>query len=252
MGRMPFKRTAMRRSRPRFRKLGRMRAVVRQVLSNPRTGGFLGQELKFYDTSLVAAALTAPADASGGEHDPSATIVLNSVVQGDGEQQRDGRRITMKSLYIFGFVNVPVQTGQSAADSGALIYIAIVLDTQTNGATITSKNVYTNKSANATLAANPMRNLQFSTRFKVLAKKTMAIGNMNMTNDTGATGGVIQSGSQRAFKFWVPLRNLKVLYTGTTETVANIADNSLHLIAYTSGTALAPTITYNARLRFMG
>lgn len=217
-----------------------------------RTGGFLGQELKFYDTSLSNATISAPTDASGGELDPSATVVFNSVDQGDGEQQRDGRRITMKSLYINGTITVGAQSGQSAADEPAHIYLAVVLDTQTNGATIVSEEVFENQSGVAGLASSPMRNLQYVDRFKVLGSKKLTLQSPNMANDTGATGGVIQAGIMRPFKFYVNLKDVVVTYKGTTASVANITDNSIHLIGYTSNTTLAPKMNYNARLRFMG
>ncbi len=50
---------------------------------NIRTAGFTGIELKFYDTFLIAGSLTSPTDATGGEHNPSATISLNTVTQDD-------------------------------------------------------------------------------------------------------------------------------------------------------------------------
>ncbi len=219
---------------------------------NRRTGGFLGQELKFYDTKLVSAALTTNTDASGGEHDPSATIVLNSTTQGDGEQQRDGRKMTMKSLYLSGNCVVPGKATESTADAGCIIYIAVVLDTQTNGATIVSEQVFKNVGGNVALGANPMRNLEFSTRYRVLATKHFTMQNPAIANDTGATGGIIQQGLVKRWKMFIKLKDLGVTFNGTTETVANITDNSLHLIAFTSSTSLAPVISYSSRLRFMG
>ncbi len=216
---------------------------------NYRQGGFLGQELKFYDTALIGSALTAPTDSSSGEHDPSATIVLNSVVQGDGESQRDGRRITMKSIFVRGQVIVPVQTNQTGSDPATTIFIALVLDTQTNGATIASENVFDNQSQDALLAASGMRNLQFSTRFRVLKSLRFTLQNPNLSWD--GTNMEVQ-GIQRPFQLGANLGNLGVVYNGTTESVANITDNSLHIIAYCNSTTLAPTINYNARLRFMG
>ncbi len=158
----------------------------------------------------------------------------------------------MRSLFINGLISIATQATQSTADAGSTIFIAVVLDTQTNGATINSEDVYTNQGANALLAGSPMRNLQFSTRFRVLAKKIINIPQIGITNDTGATGGVIQAGLQRQFSFFINLKGMNVLFKGTTETVANIVDNSLHIIAFTSGIALAPTISYNSRLRFVG
>lgn len=242
----------MRRARV-YRKQSRLVAIGARRIAprfrNLRTGGFLGQELKFYDTKLVGAALTAPTDSAGGEHDPSATIVLNSVTQGDGEQQRDGRKMTMKSIYISGVVKCVPQANQTVTDAASMVFLALVLDMQTNGATITSENVFTNKSADAILAASPMRNLEFNTRYRVLKTIRMVLQNPNISYDGT---NMEQQGLNRPFKMYVPLNDLGVTFNGTTETVANITDNSLHLIAYTNSVALAPNLNYNARLRFMG
>ncbi len=230
----------------------RPRRFTQRSISNARIGGFLGIEVKFYDQKLVNGALVAPTDAAGGEVDPSATVLMNTVVQGDGESQRDGRKITMKSIYVEGVVSIATQTGQSGADSAVTIFIALVMDQQTNGATITSENVYTNPGANAKLAAGPFRNLQFTKRFKVLGTRKFTMQQVSMTNDTGSTGGVIVSGITKRFKFFKHLGNSTVTYTASTETVANIVDNSLHLIAYCSSTSMAPLISYSSRLRFVG
>ncbi len=230
----------------------RPRRFTQRMISNARIGGFLGIETKFYDQKLLGAALTAPTDATGGEVDPSATVMLNTVVQGDGESQRDGRKITMKSIYIEGQVKTAGQAGQSATDNQALVFIALVLDTQCNGATINSEDVYVNPGANGVTAAGPLRNLQFTKRFKVLATRRFIIQNPNMVNDTGSTGGVIQNGLSKRFKIFKNLGNLQVTYSATTETVANITDNCLHMVAFVSNTALAPQINYVSRLRFVG
>lgn len=211
-----------------------------------------GIETKFYDTSLVLSALTAPTDASGGEKNPSATICLNSVVQGDGESNRDGRQITMKSIQIKGSVVTASQSTQSTADSAASCFIALVLDTQTNGALLNSEDVFTNPSANAAGATTLFRDLQFAKRFKVLATRQFTLGNPGIANDTGATGGLVQNGLRKDFQMFVPLNNIRTLYSGTTETIANITDNSLNIIAFCSTTTQAPALTYNARLRFVG
>ncbi len=216
---------------------------------NQRTAGFLGIELKFYDQALVAAALTAPTDASAGEQDPSATVLLNTVTQGDGESQRDGRKMVMKSISLNGVVRVGAQNDQSVLDNAPLIFIALVLDTQTNGATISSENVYCNQGANAILAASPYRNLQFSRRFKVLRSLQFAFPTPNAA-DVGANIEI--SGHFVPWRMDVKLNDIPVTFSGTTETVANITDNSLHLIAYAAGISAAPLLSYNSRLRFVG
>ncbi len=232
------------RRRPRFaRRFARRR--------NARSGGFLGIELKFYDKGLANAALTAPTDASGGEHNPSATIALNTVTQGDGESQRDGRKIRMRSITIDGDIHIGAQGSQSAADAGIQCFIALVMDTQTNGALLNSEDVFVNPVANASTAAFPFRNLQFMKRFKVLAKRSFTLDRPQLANDTGATGGVIQGGILKKFHIAVRL-NHNVIYNGTTETIANITDNSLTMIAYVTSTSMTPSLSYNSRLRFVG
>lgn len=228
---------------------GRFQQQARMRRRNTRTAGYLGIELKFYDTSLAGLAIPSPADATGGELDPSTTILFNSVVQGDGESQRDGRQISMRSIGIKGFINVNVQVNQTLGDVAPIIFLALVLDTQTNGATIASENVYTNKSANAMLAANPFRNLQFSKRFQVLKTLTLKLEQPEMTYDGT---NIEQGGYDHPFQMFVNLDGITVNYSGTTETVANITDNSLHLVGYASNVTSVPLIYYNARLRFVG
>ncbi len=218
---------------------------------NYRTGGFMGMELKFYDTGITGASLTAPADATAGLKNPSATIALNTVVQGDGEQQRDGRRMTMKSIFVSGTIKVPAKTSESTGDDGALIFIALVLDTQANGAVLASENVFVNPAGNTILAANPMRNLQFIKRFRVLGTKSIHINSPAIANDTGATGGIIQQGVVRKWSFFKNL-DMQTTFSGTTENIANITDNSLSIVAWTSDIDMAPLISYSSRLRFMG
>ncbi len=253
LGRLGLKalRRAMGRESRFTRMKGRSAFRHRRHLPSVSIGGFLGVEVKFYDQKLIAAVSSAPTNASGGEHNPSATITLNSVPQGDGESNRDGRKITMRSIFVEGNVTVAAQSAQSGADSAAVIFIALVQDTQTNGALLNSEDVFVNPGANAITAGGPLRNLQFAKRFRVLGTRKFTMMPLAMTNDTGSTGGVVQGGLVKRFRFFHKM-NQQVIFNGTTETIANITDNSLHIIAYTSSTAQAPLLNYNCRLRFVG
>lgn len=228
---------------------GPLPAKTFRAMTNARIGGFLGIEKKFYDKGIVDLALTAPADASGGEHDISSTICMNTVPIGDAESQRNGRRITMKSLQVNGHVRIANKINQSALDIAPQCYIACVLDSQTNGAQIVSENVFRNAGANAQLATAPYRNLQFVDRYRVLAVKKIAF----MPQESSWDGtNVEHSGSSRPFKFHINLKDLKVTFSGTTEDIANITDNSLHMIAWCDNAGAAPKLNYNSRLRYVG
>lgn len=61
------------------------------------------------------------------------------------------------------------------------------------------------------------------------------------------------NGNITSWSMYVDLKDMRTNYNaGTTESVANIIDNSIHVVAYTSSQDLAPLINYNARLRFVG
>lgn len=221
----------------------------RPLRLNTRTGGFLGIELKFYDQKLIKSALTAPTDASTGEHNPSDTVSLNTVVQGDGESNRDGRQIVMKKLSVKGVIEVAFKINATLLHNAPIIFIAIVLDRQTNGALLNSEDVFKNPGANAITAASPFNNLQFIKRFQVLKTLQFQVQQQQAVYD----GTNIELGGfHRKFEMHVNLRNLTVNYSATTESIANITDNGLNIVAYCSDTTVVPTLSYMSRLRFVG
>ncbi len=240
--------TGRRRPSKRPRRRSVFQPAARMRRRNQRTAGFLGIELKFYDQSLIDSALTSPTAGAGGEHDPSGTVLLNTVTQGDGEQQRDGRKIMMKSISVVGVIEQLSQANQAAGFVAPNFFVALVLDKQTNGATINSEDVYINPGGNAITATSPLRNLQQISRFKVLKLIKLVAPLIQMTYD----GTNIEVGGYTLpFRMDVKLE-VPVTYSASTETVANIVDNSLHVIAYASNIGGAPQMSYNSRLRFVG
>jgi len=220
-------------------------------LKNVRTGGLLGVEVKFHDSALVGQGLTAPADCSGGEADPAVILCLNGVPQGDTAITRDGQKIAMKSIEIEGIIACPAQTNQTAAEYAPHIFIALVLDTQTNAAQLNSEDVFSNSGANAILATFPLRNFNYTERFKVLKRWCFKMPVPAITYDGT---NIEQSGVQAKFKCFKNLKGLvtKFTNTATTGVIGTVMDNSLHLIAYCNDTGMAPSISYNSRLRFVG
>lgn len=228
---------------------GRLARSRKYRSRNIRTAGFLGVEKKFYDTSFTDAAISAATDATGAEMDPTAGQGALSVpAQGDTASSRDGKKILMKYLEIKGQITMGNQSAQSAADPGVSAFLAIVLDTQTNGAQLNSEDVFSNTGAQATTNATPLRNLLFGPRFKVLKSDTFIFDTPNMA---GTAGAFLQPGRVQTFSWYIPLKNIPVNFNaGTTASVANVIDNSLHVIAYCNVAIV--TLSYNARLRFIG
>lgn len=228
---------------------------VRRVM-NTRISGLMGMETKFFDNYLVGSVLTAPTAATGGEHDPTATYTgcLNSVPPGDGGSERDGRNFRMKNITIKGQVRLGAQVGQTGPDNLPRVFIALVLDKQTNGAQMSSEDCFVNPSGNAVLAADPLLNLENSQRFRVL--KTAHIGPKDFAGSQAMgdypAGSIAERGVTVPFTLFVDLKNMMVNMTPSGGTVAGISDNSLHLIAFVNDTSSGAVLDYNSRLRFVG
>lgn len=206
---------------------------------NIRTGGLLGIERKFYTASTVGTALSAAGMNVIGP-------VLNTPAQGDTADSRQGAMIMMKSIQIEGYVNVPSQINQTAADTAAAVFLALVLDTQANGSAITAANVYTNPSGNAALAPLSVRNIQYSRRYKVLAVVRLNFDQPNLTWDGT---NIEQGGRIRSFSIF---RNLMIpcQFSGTTGVIGSLTDNSLYLIGCSSNNDQAPVVSFNSQMRF--
>ncbi len=129
-------------------------------------------------------------------------------------------------------------------------FLALVLDKQANGATLRSEDVFLNPSGDTETNQTPFRNLQFITRFNVL--KTWRGKAPMRTTGNDAAGTYDISGTHVSFSMYVDLKNMVVVTKGTTEAVANITDNALHLIGWSTVTSGTPVIQYQSRLRFTG
>jgi len=212
--------------------------------------GFLKIERKFYDTALVDGLVLAPTGATGGEFDPSATSMVSTPVQGPTEQNRDGKEISMLSLYLKGKIAFDGEEDQTGPTDPQSVFVAVVLDTQSNAAQMNSEDCFKNTSANATMAPAPMKNLLFGSRFRILKSKRFTFQLMETAYAQNAMNYMAR---HVYFDWFIRLKGLKVKFNaGTTASIANVIDNSLHIIAFASTTDPQAKISYNARLRFVG
>lgn len=209
----------------------------------------MGIELKYVDYAIANVALVAPAACAGCEFDPATALSLNAIAQGDGEQQRDGKQVCLKSAYVTGVVDIPARTNQTAGSNVPDVFIALVLDKQTNAAQLNSEDVFTNPSASAILGAQPIRDLQYTSRFQVLDSIVVQPPHPAITYDGT---NIEQAGSRVPFKLsWTG--ELMTNYILTTAAIAAIQDNSLHIIAMAGpDLTYAPVLSYNSRVRFVG
>lgn len=217
---------------------------------NTTTAGFVGIEHKFFDTFRVNSVIGASDDATGGVQDPSATVVISAPGQGTGPSQRDGKKILIESILISGVVILPDLNSQAAAFNIPSIYIAIVMDTQSNAASMTSELAFVNASGNILSAANPLKNLLRSTRFQTI--KVWSITPQQPSFASDELNNLEIMGQTIPFEFFKKV-SIPVNFNGagTDASIANVSDNSLHVIAF-SNVANYATITYSARIRFVG
>lgn len=212
--------------------------------SNVRTGGYLGIENKFIDYTVSGSTI---ADTNtGAEQDPATANSISAIAQGDGESNRDGRKALINSVLIRGSVLLQGLGSVSTVQEPVVVRVALVLDQQTNGAQLDSEDVF----LPATNVEHAFRNLQFTRRFRVLRDKTFVL-NPQAAAGTGSVNDT--SPVITAFNWFIGNLKIPVTFTDTTAVVANIMDNSLHVIAFTSSiSAGLVLLNYQSRVRFTG
>ena len=191
------------------------------------------------------------ATCAGGEVNASSSISAVTIAQGDGESNREGRRCDVLSVNYKGCVSFTAQANQTTADISPTVYIAMVLDKQTNGAEIVSEDVFQNPSGGTRLCTQPLTDLANQKRYTVL--KSWRLDTDTFASAYGGGSSYDVAGRHYSFNLYHKFKKpLRVTYGGTAENINIVADNSVQLIAFASATSAAPVISYNSRTRFMG
>lgn len=232
----------------------RARQLARQMV-NQRTGGYIGLEVKFYDQAATNQAPSNSATMTTGDIDP-ATDSLNCPPVGNNQSSRIGRKINMKSLTVKGIIKWRSHTTDQTPVFIPPVMIAIVLDTQNNSSTgLTTQNVFTNPGSSTSLCCNPLRNLEYTNRYRVLWKKVFQ-RTMPSAVQSGTPDTFPHSGIQVPFNIYLNLKDMPVLFNAESEDSTDIVDNCLHIVSFAdNGTASGEVdvdIDYISRLRFVG
>lgn len=212
-------------------------------------------EMKYFDTALGGSALaTVSTSWAGTEKNPATFLTLCCPVSGDFINQRVGRKIHVHGIRVRGQFRAAQQATQSAADPAQYLRLLVVQDTQTNQGTATgidAENVLEDDTVGSVAFLSYM-NLDFLGRYKILKDKKMSFGNLALANDAAATGNLVQAGVNRPFDIAIKFKTpVEVNFNATNGgTVADIVDNSFHIIAAQSSAAPACVIDYNARVSY--
>jgi len=222
----------------------------RYVMRTP--GGQITAENHYFESTRASQALTSTLTAwTGTEHDPDAPPNVNCLFAptlGDENSQRTGRKTFLKSMRIRGRITIPAQTLQTGIPDAPLIVRVIVYqDMQTNAAQAQGEDVIAGDSA--TIAIEMFQNRANFGRFRVWKDKTFTLQNPAMT---GTSASYEMNSIVREFKMTLKPK-VTTNYNATNGgTIADIVDNSFHLIANCSSIAMAPVIQYRCRSVFTG
>jgi len=206
-------------------------------------------ERKYFDSQLNAGTVAADLSSwAGMEQDPATLATLFAPIQGDDYLNRQGRKVQVLALKIRGFIDCPAQTNQTAADTHQLVRLILLIDKQTNATQLNSEDVITSGTGN--VAIEMFQNPAFFGRFKILKDKSFIMQNPTIAYDGT---NIEQSGICREFKWNIKFRKPVVIHFNSTNggSVADIVDNSFHMIANSNNTALGSRLSYKCRTTFI-
>lgn len=222
--------------------------------SRARADAYDGIELKYLDTGFDGVSFVGSTSGASGELQPTSgcTGCISVPGQGDGESQRDGRKYCLKSAWFSGVISTTAFDDQPDAYSVAGHFVAMVLDTQANGTTVNSEDVFINTSdGNAfSMLPKPLRNLKNSKRFRILDSKYIpVIGAYSLTDGTN-TGSINYQSMDVMNLSWNG--SIECNSIGTANNISSASDNAIHIIGYASSTAWSPQVNGKCRVRFVG
>ncbi len=209
-----------------------------------------GSEMKYFDSERTANAIGSSTDWTATEQDPATLNTLFVPIKGTGINNRIGRKVVVHKVKVRGLIKIDAQADQTAGDASSLMRVALVQDTQTNGAQAQGEQIFQDPTAasgnNAVLSFQSLDNLG---RFRVLQDKFIQMGDPNLTFDGT---NVEQNGLVRKFQFFHSFKTPIVVNFNATNggTVADIVDNSWHVIANANTSALSPDIVYQCRVSY--
>lgn len=215
--------------------------------SVPRTrGAAVTGEMKYFDTLVdnLAIPQSAGAWSAANRLNPGGTDTLVCPPQGAGISERIGKQIKLHKLKMRGYVIIPPQAAQAAADSPCFVRLMVVQDKQTNAAAFNPSLLMSASSVTAT----SFQNFNEFGRFKVWKDKMLTFGNVNLAGSPTASD-VVQAGDIRWFKFNLNFKEpleIKFNSSGATS-VASLVNNSFHMVGMCSSAAYVPAIYYNCR-----
>jgi len=215
---------------------------------------FPSRELKFFDCTAFDFNPSTTADGTLGIvswSGVSGPTICSGPTRGDGPSQFSGRSILIKSWSIRGSAFLNPFSNATTPPEGRLFFIALILDSQTNGSQCTSQAIIGPSGLDAigTSSTNctPNINLLNSDRFTILRRDVFALNPKCLTiyEVVGVPPVYLGTGCVRPFEFFVPL-DIRVDFKtfSSPMTASNVLSNSLHVVCFT--TYASPLVNHPA------
>ncbi len=168
-------------------------------------------DVKFFDSTVDDAVV-----ATGG----IVNAQIFTIPDGDTQQEKEGLKITIKSIQLRFQLSIPSTT--VVADATDVCRLILVKDRQTNGALPTVLNIL------AQADIQSFKQLEQSMRFTTVFDKTISINSMGGFGDGTTNATLPNTKSWQVFK----KMNLPIIYNDTAATgvIATIVTNNLVLL----------------------
>jgi len=227
------------------------RGATKGMTFVPRTRGAASvTERKYFDSYLDDTTVSAGVTWAGTELDDATLLTLFCPVTGDDINSRHGRKVSVKKIQIRGNWVIPSQQNQTSGDNFGSIRMILYQDTQTNAAQAQGENLMANPgTASVVVCHNTFQNTANFGRFKVLKDfyltPSMASLSWDGTN-------LEQNGQYIPFKITHKFKKPVTINFNATNggTVADIVDNSFHLIAHYSSANPSNYVNYQCRTTY--
>lgn len=187
--------------------------------------------------------------------DPSGTVCLNAISQGDGDSQREGRTYDITSIQVTGLVSVDSEVLCLQPPLVSLARILLVHDKHTNGTSIAGTEVMSPFQSKEWFG---FRELDETNRFDILMDKTFVLQPPAYTEfvpgdppdplDSVFTFPEVGEHFKLYHEFNPPVR---VHCEGASSSITAITDHSLHIVGISNRNNEC-RIQYYSRVRFVG
>lgn len=204
-------------------------------------------ERKYFDSDRTAVAITAVAASwAGTEYDPATLNTLFAPVQGDDYNNRQGRKVHVLGLKIRGQIYKSAQANKVALDNESLGRVVLYMDKQSNATQSQGEEVLASGAGSNAIAM--FQNPANFGRFQIIKDHQYHFHSGGVTYDGT---NMEAEGNGKHFKWNIKFKKpILVHYNGTNGgTVADVVDNSFHIIANCTDSLTA--IAYKCRTTFI-